>query len=103
MMKFFKTIDGSLGACDAYEAGVWVYLINPSEEEIKQTCVLTEIDEELIRPALDEEERPRIETDNGQTSYSSISRRARTTGRPTYFQRSRWASCTQEKPSSPFA
>ncbi len=67
MMKFFKTMDGCLAACEAYEAGVWVYLINPSEDEIKKTCILTEIDEELIRPALDEEERPRIETDNGQT------------------------------------
>ncbi len=67
MIQFFKTINGSLTSCDAYESGVWVYLINPSEDEINQTCNLTNIEEELIRPALDEEERPRIETDNGQT------------------------------------
>ena len=67
MMKFFKTVDGSLVTLDGYDAGVWVYLINPTEAEIKDACLLTDIEEEFIRPALDEEERPRIETDNGQT------------------------------------
>ena len=67
MMKFYKTVDGSLVTLDGYDAGVWVYLINPTEAEIKDTCLLTDIEEEFIRPALDEEERPRIETDNGQT------------------------------------
>lgn len=67
MIKFFKTVNGSLVSCDTYEAGVWSHLINPSEEEIRQICSLAKVEEELIRPALDEEERPRIETDNGQT------------------------------------
>ncbi len=67
MMKFYKTVDGSLVTLDGYDSGVWVYLINPTEAEIKDACLLTDIEEEFIRPALDEEERPRIETDNGQT------------------------------------
>lgn len=67
MIKFFKSINEDLVTCDVYEDGVWVYLINPSEEEINTTCDITKIEAEFIRPALDEEERPRIETDNGQT------------------------------------
>lgn len=67
MIKFFKTINENLVTCDAYQDGVWVYLINPTEAEIRTACLHTKIDEEFIRPALDEEERPRIENDNGQT------------------------------------
>ncbi len=67
MIKFFKSVNEELITCDVYEDGVWVYLINPSEEEINTTCAITKIEAEFIRPALDEEERPRIETDNGQT------------------------------------
>jgi magnesium transporter len=67
MMQFFKTVGDELVTCPVYEDGVWVYLINPSEEEISKTCDITKIEAEFLRPALDEEERPRIETDNGQT------------------------------------
>lgn len=67
MMQFYKTVGDVLVTCEAYEEGVWVYLLNPSEEEINKTCELTNIEAEFIRPALDEEERPRIEIDNGQT------------------------------------
>lgn len=67
MIKYFKTVGEGLVTCDAFEDGVWVYLINPTEEEIIRICESTKIEAEFIRPALDEEERPRIETDNGQT------------------------------------
>lgn len=67
MIKFFKSAGDELLTCEAYEDGVWVYLINPTEEEISLTCEKTKVEADFIRPALDEEERPRIETDNGQT------------------------------------
>jgi magnesium transporter len=67
MMQFYKTVGDELVTCREYENGIWVYLINPTEEEIGLTCEQTGIDADFIRPALDEEERPRIETDNGQT------------------------------------
>jgi magnesium transporter len=67
MVKFYKTINEVLVSCESYEDGVWVYMINPTEEEISLVCSSTKIDAEFIRPALDEEERSRIETDNGQT------------------------------------
>jgi len=67
MMKFFKTVGDELVTCSQYEDGVWVYLINPTESEINLTCEKTKVEADFIRSALDEEERPRIEIDKGQT------------------------------------
>ena len=67
MIQFLKTVDDGLVTYNTFEDGVWVNLTNPTEEEINTACGLTKIEAEFIRPALDEEERPRIETDNGQT------------------------------------
>ncbi|NLT12787.1 MAG: magnesium transporter CorA family protein [Clostridiales bacterium] len=67
MVKFFKSVNDELVQFEAFEDGVWVHMINPTEDEILQVSKATGIEGEFIRPALDEEERPRIETDNGQT------------------------------------
>ena len=67
MIKFYKSINDGLVEFDAFEDGVWVQMISPSEDEILQVSKATGIECEFIRPALDEEERPRIEADNGQT------------------------------------
>jgi magnesium transporter len=67
MVKFYRSADEKLEICEAIEEGVWINLVNPSEAEIKFVCENAQVDAELVRPALDEEERSRIETDNGQT------------------------------------
>ena len=67
MVKYYMTLGSELVQRDAFEPGVWVYVQNPTEEEIAQVCADASVDPDLIRPALDEEERPRIETDNGHT------------------------------------
>lgn len=67
MIKLYKTINEELVSLEKYEDGVWVNLTNPTEEEISNVCDNLKIDAEFIRPALDEEERSRIESDNGQT------------------------------------
>jgi magnesium transporter len=67
LIRFYKTIKEELVSCDGYEEGVWINLINPTENEVSYAGALAGVDTELIRPALDEEERPRIETENGQT------------------------------------
>jgi magnesium transporter len=67
MITYYKSVGDSLVVCDAYAEGVWVNLLNPSEEEINTVSAITKIETDFLRPALDEEERPRIETDNGQT------------------------------------
>lgn len=67
MIKLYKTINEELVCIDNYEDGVWVNLTNPTLEEINSVCDNLNIDVEFIRSALDEEERSRIESDNGQT------------------------------------
>jgi magnesium transporter len=67
MIKFFKSVNDELVQFDTFEDGAWVQMISPSEDEISQVSKATGIESEFIRPALDEEERPRIESDNGQT------------------------------------
>lgn len=67
MIKMYKTINEELVCYENYEDGVWVNLINPTEEEISNVCDNLKIDAEFVRAALDEEERSRIENDNGQT------------------------------------
>jgi magnesium transporter len=67
MLKFFKTVNEELVNCDTFEEGVWVNLLNPTEEEINLVVESTGIEAELLRPALDEEERSHIEIENGAT------------------------------------
>ncbi len=67
MIKALRTIEGELvQVSDLKERNVWINLINPTEEEIARVSAETGIHPDFIRPALDEEERPRIEVDEGQ-------------------------------------
>ena len=67
MIHYYKSINEELVRHEKYEEGSWINLVCPTEEEIKTVCAMAAVDAELIKPALDEEERSRIETDNGQT------------------------------------
>lgn len=67
MIKYFKSINDEIVTCAEYEPGVWVYMVTPTEDEINLISKITTIESELMYPALDEEERPRLESDNGQT------------------------------------
>lgn len=67
MIEVFKTVDCVLTRCDAFEDGIWVNLVNPTEEEISIVGSALNIEDDFLHAALDEEERPRIETDNGHT------------------------------------
>lgn len=67
MLKIFRTVGEELvEVSDLKERNIWINLYNPTEEEIKTVSEATGILPEFIWPALDEEERPRIETDEGQ-------------------------------------
>lgn len=67
MLEIFKTVNEELTRLDHFEDGVWVNLTNPNEEEIIKVCEGLNIENEYVRAALDEEERARIEYENGQT------------------------------------
>ncbi len=67
MIEIFKTVNNEIVRAETFEEGVWVNLVNPNEEEIKKVHTALNVDLDFLRAALDEEERARIENDNGQT------------------------------------
>ena len=67
MIEIFETVNNELVHTDILMSGVWVNLVNPSEEEINNISKTLNIEAEFLKAALDEEERARIEVENGQT------------------------------------
>ena len=67
MIEIFKTVSDKLTKTDQLEIGVWVNLVNPSEEEVSNVCSTLKIESDYIKAALDEEESSRIEVDEGVT------------------------------------
>lgn len=67
MIEIFKTVNGELTRTNTYEDGVWVNLTDPTEEEINSISNTLNVEIDFLKAALDEEERARIESDNGQT------------------------------------
>ena len=65
MVKFFKSKEEKMTRLEAFERGCWVDLVNPTDDELEDVCALTEIPEEMLKAALDEEEAARIERDEG--------------------------------------
>jgi len=63
MIKIYKTdLDtGKLTKTDKIERGVWINMVNPSEEEILRVCQETGVEQEFIKYPLDLEERARID------------------------------------------
>lgn len=67
MLQIYKSTDTGLINLDQIEEGAWINLINPDEQEINYISNTLIIPIDLIKAALDEEERPRIEVDEGCT------------------------------------
>lgn len=67
MITAYKTVNDELtSTSELGEKGSWVDLVNPSETEIQEVASKTGILPDFLRAALDEEERPRIESENSQ-------------------------------------
>lgn len=69
MLEIYKTrTDGhELVSLDFIEKGCWINLVAPTEEEIEFVVKNVGIEQNFIRDALDEEEKPRIDVDEDQT------------------------------------
>lgn len=67
MIEILKTSNSEVIHTDTIEDGVWVNLVNPTEEEIDKISKEMNVEVDFLKAALDEEERARIESDNGQT------------------------------------
>jgi magnesium transporter len=67
MLEIFKSNEERvLEKIDKIAKGCWVNMYSPTQEEINKVANDARIDVDLIKDALDDEERPRIERDNGQ-------------------------------------
>jgi magnesium transporter len=67
MLKIYKTVNNELISYESIEEGVWVDLVNPSADEINQVSNTLSVDPDFLKAALDEEERARIENEDGNT------------------------------------
>ena len=65
MVSIYETQEGRLHECEQICPGTWVDLCAPTEEEIAAVCTQLHIDADLVRAALDEEERSRIDSEDG--------------------------------------
>ena len=65
MVSIYCTEDGVLREVDAVTPGAWVDLCAPTEEELAHIGATLSIDTDLLRAALDEEERSRIDFEDG--------------------------------------
>jgi len=67
MIEIFKSEDNKIVLTDNFAEGAWINLVNPSEDEIIRVSATLNVEVDFLKAALDEEERARIESDNGQT------------------------------------
>lgn len=67
MIRIFKTFEDGMRVLDAPEKDCWISLVKPTEEELNETAQRYGIDVDDLRAALDEEERSRIDAEDGYT------------------------------------
>ncbi len=65
MLKFYKTHEGKTTEIEGYTEGCWARLIAPTEGEIAYIRSTLDVPESFIRSSLDEEERSRIDDEDG--------------------------------------
>lgn len=70
MVKYLLTEGaGAPGKIDTFKSNCWVDMINPSDDECEDVASFTGISEDMIKAALDEEERARTEFDDGVSMF----------------------------------
>lgn len=67
MLQIYKSTDIGIIILDQIENGAWINLVNPNQQEILYVSKNLNIPVDHIKAALDEEERARIEVDEGFT------------------------------------
>ena len=67
MLAYYRNQNGVVSQIEQLEEDCWVCLCAPTETELTQVEEGTGVLPEFLRAALDEEERSRIESDDGQT------------------------------------
>jgi magnesium transporter len=67
MIEIFKSVDNGIIRIEEFSEGSWINLVNPTEEEINNVSSSLNVELDFLKAALDDEERARIESDNGHT------------------------------------
>ena len=70
MVKFFLSGDNRAPEqIETFKSGCWVDLVNPSDDECEDVAAVTGISEDMLKAALDEEDRARTEFDDGNAMF----------------------------------
>lgn len=70
MVKYFISDGGArLTQVTQYQKLCWVDMVNPTDDEVDDISSFTGVPEDMIKAALDEEERARTEFDNGCSMF----------------------------------
>lgn len=69
MIKIFKTVGDVTSEIPEMNDGTWVYMVNPTPEEIERVRLFYNVDEGHMKAALDEEESPRIDVEDESTLF----------------------------------
>ena len=70
MVKFFVSNGGRAPEqIDVFKERCWIDMVNPSDDECDDVAAVTGIGEDMIKAALDEEERARTEFDDGNNMF----------------------------------
>ena len=67
MISIYLTDCGRLLEQDQICPGAWIHMTSPNEKEIGRVCAQLHVDPDLVRASLDEEERSRLELEDGVT------------------------------------
>ncbi|MCK5130209.1 MAG: magnesium transporter CorA family protein [Clostridiales bacterium] len=67
MITILKTVNGMQQTLDVPEKGCWIHLTAPTIDEILEISKVTNTDAEMLKTALDDEERARIEFEENTT------------------------------------
>ena len=67
MLAILKTTETGLERLEEFEPGSWIDLVSPTEEELERVSQALVIPLDLLRAPLDEEEKSRIEFEDGLT------------------------------------
>ncbi len=65
MISIYKTVEAELTSVDKIEEGCWISVTKPTSEELARLQEETKIDLDDLRAPLDDEERSRIEVEDG--------------------------------------
>lgn len=66
---FFSAADGKLEMSDKFIKNCWVDMIDPTDDECEDVAAISGVPEDMLKAALDEQERARSEFDEGCSMF----------------------------------